>query len=95
VHTTNIEQVFGVLPLEPTEFGGLDDAALIDAFTGWARASAAADARKLAAIAEVECRRCTDEHPDWARDDWDAATAEVEAALNDAHVAERNRPPPF
>jgi hypothetical protein len=51
--------------------------------------------RKLAAVAEVERRRCTDEHPDWACDDWDAATAEVARALNDAHVAECNYPPPF
>jgi hypothetical protein len=45
----------------------------------------AADARKYAAIAELEPRRNTGEHPNWACDDWDAAAAEVAAALNVGH----------
>ena len=37
---------------------GLDDAALIDAVAGWARASPACDARKCAAIAECDNPAC-------------------------------------
>jgi hypothetical protein len=77
--------VFDTIPADTAELRGLDDAALIDAVAGSARVSAAADARKYAAIAELERRRCTDEHPNWACDDWDAAAAEVAAALNTGH----------
>jgi hypothetical protein len=77
--------MFEVLPADSGELRGVDDAALIDAVTGWARLSAAADARKYAAIAELARRRCTDERPAWACDDWDAAAAEVAAALNAGH----------
>jgi hypothetical protein len=82
---SNVEHVFDPLPADAAELRGLDDAALIDAIAGWAHVSAAADARKYAAIAELERRRCTDEHPNWACDDWDAAAAEVAAALNTGH----------
>ncbi len=77
-----VEHMFDWLPVDPAALAGVDDAGLIDAVAGWARLSAAADARKYAAIAELERRRCTDEHPNWACDDWDAAAAEVAAALN-------------
>jgi hypothetical protein len=80
-----IAHVFDTLPPAPAEFGELDDASLIAAVEDWARTAAAADARKYAAIAELERRRNTAEHPDWACDDWDAAAAEVAAALNVGH----------
>jgi hypothetical protein len=77
--------VFDTLLADAHELRGLGDAALIDAVVGWARVSAAADARKYAAIAELERRRCTAERPKWACDDWDAAAAEIAAALNTGH----------
>ncbi|MDZ4265000.1 MAG: DUF222 domain-containing protein [Mycobacterium sp.] len=71
---------------ESASLAEVGDAALIGAITGWARASAAAEARKLAAIAELERRRCTDAlHPGWACDDRDAAAAEVSCALTVGH----------
>ena len=80
-----IAHMFDVLLPEPAELSALDDAALIAAVQACARASAAADARRLAGIAELVRRHCTDEHPDWACDDWDAAAAEVAAALTLGH----------
>jgi hypothetical protein len=77
--------VFGDLPVDVDELRGADDAALIDAVTGWARVGAAADARKYAAIAELARRRNTGEHARWACDDEAAAAAEVAAALNIGH----------
>jgi hypothetical protein len=72
----------GSLP-EPGQLAGLPDAALIDALSGWAAASAAAEARRLAAVAELVARRMRDpEHADWMADDWDAVAAEIGAALN-------------
>lgn len=79
----SVEHVFE-LP-DPEALPALDDAALIDAVTGWATVSAAADARKYAALAELQRRRVTGEHAHWAADDWDAAAAEVAAALNVSH----------
>ncbi|PRC52688.1 HNH endonuclease, partial [Mycobacterium sp. ITM-2017-0098] len=56
-----IEHMFdGSLP-EPDELTHVSDAELATAVAGWAAASAAADARKLAAIAELARRACTDE----------------------------------
>ncbi len=46
----------GLLP-EVLEFAALDDAALVDAAGGWARAENAACARKLAVMAEIFTRR--------------------------------------
>jgi hypothetical protein len=77
--------VFGDLPVDVDELRGADDAAVIDAVTGWARLGAAADARKYAAIAELARRRTTGEHARWACDDEAAAAAEVAAALNIGH----------
>ena len=49
--------MFGDLPVDVDELRGADDAAVIDAVTGWARVGAAADARKYAAIAESSILR--------------------------------------
>ncbi len=64
---------------------GLSEAALIDAVCDWGRVAAAAEARRLAAIAEFTRRRLIDEHPDWACDDWDACAAELSCALTVSH----------
>ena len=73
----------------PAGLAVVDDAAVVGAIEGWARASAAADARRLAAIAELVRRRCEvdedDERARWACDLWDCAAAEVAAALNLGH----------
>ena len=66
-------------------FESLDDAALVDTIAAEARASAVADARKYAAIAELHRRRITGEHAHWACDDWDTAAAEIAAALHIGH----------
>jgi Domain of unknown function (DUF222) len=81
-----IERMFdsSLLP-EPAALPGVGDAGLIGAIEGYARASAANDARRLAAIAELSARRCEDpddERQWWACDPTDAAAAEVAAALN-------------
>jgi len=55
--------------------------------SGWALVENAVAARRLAAVAEL-VRRRTDvavEHSRWACDDWDAAAAEVAAALDISH----------
>jgi hypothetical protein len=68
---------------QPGQVAGLSDAALIDAMAGWASLCAAADARRLAAIAEFTTRRLAgDEFADWAVDGFEAAAIEVGAALN-------------
>ncbi|MCV7229256.1 HNH endonuclease signature motif containing protein [Mycolicibacterium komossense] len=73
---------------EPAELFAVSDAALVEAIAGWARASAAADARRLAAIDELVRRRCgdpDDERNLWACDPTDSAAAEVAVALNIGH----------
>ncbi len=85
VDQIRVEHVFEDLPVDVDGLRGADDAALIDAVTGWARLGAAADARKYAAIAELERRRNTGEHARWACDDEAAAAAEIAAALNIGH----------
>lgn len=76
--------------LSPEALADADDAAVVDAVGAWARAEAAAAARRLAAIGELVERRCPveDLDPDsvdarfrWVCDPWDAAVAEVAAAL--------------
>lgn len=58
------------------------DVAVVAAIAGWARVEAQAAARRLQAIAELVHRRCAGvEHADWSCDEWDAAAAEVSAAL--------------
>jgi hypothetical protein len=82
-----LEHMFdGALP-EPAALAGVDDAVLVGAIAGWARVSAAADARRLAAIADLERRRCDDddERNLWPCDPVDAAAAEVAAAMNIGH----------
>ncbi|MGB8402991.1 MAG: DUF222 domain-containing protein, partial [Mycobacterium sp.] len=66
---------------------GVDDSALINTITDAARTEARAAAQRLAAIAELVSRRCGDQdgHELWACDDWDAAAAEIGAALTIGH----------
>jgi Domain of unknown function (DUF222) len=80
--------MFDSLLPESVALHSVDDATLIGAIEGWARRSAAADARRLAAIAELARRRCdddTDERALWVCDTWDSAAAEVAAAMNIGH----------
>ncbi|GAB3021323.1 HNH endonuclease signature motif containing protein [Mycobacterium bourgelatii] len=71
---------------DPAELGQLDDAAVIAAIEDCARAEAAAAARRLSAIAELTRRRtASEEHANWACDEWDCAAAEVAAALGVTH----------
>ena len=62
----------------------VDDAALVDAITGWTRAAATVAHHRMAAIAELTHRRCTSEQAvereKWACDGWDSAAAEIAAA---------------
>src|SRR5882757_5495719 len=62
----------------------VDDAALVDALTGWTRAAATVAFHRMAAIAELTHRRCaseqTVERQLWACDGWDSAAAEIAAA---------------
>ncbi|OHV01771.1 HNH endonuclease signature motif containing protein [Mycobacterium talmoniae] len=68
------------------ELADADDTMLAVSITGWDRIEAAASARRLAAIAELVHRRTDNAgHSAWACDDWDAAAAEVAAALNLSH----------
>ncbi|WP_460688172.1 DUF222 domain-containing protein, partial [Mycolicibacterium hippocampi] len=70
----------------PDQLTGLSDAALAQAAAGWASASAAAEARKLAVIAEIERRaRAAQQHPNWVVDDLDAAAAGLSCALTISH----------
>jgi len=73
----------GSLP-EIAGLTGADDAAVVDAVAGWARVEAAASARKLAAMAELFCRRTglgdADERDDWWVDPDAAVAAELAAA---------------
>jgi hypothetical protein len=60
------------------------DAELVTTIAAQTRAAAAADARRLAAIAELVSRRLDfddDEREHWACDFWDAVAAEVAAAM--------------
>lgn len=62
------------------------DAEVVAAIEDWASTEARAAARRLAAIAELVRRRCgDDERAHWACDSWDAAAAEVSAALGIMH----------
>ncbi|MCV7346327.1 HNH endonuclease signature motif containing protein [Mycolicibacterium rhodesiae] len=58
------------------------DAAVVDAIVDFARAENQDAARRLTWIGELVARRCADdERAHWACDEWDAAAAEVSAAL--------------
>ena len=68
------------------ELRSVDDSAVVAAIEQWASAEASAAARRLAAVAELARRRCgDDDRADWACDSWDAAAAEVSAALSISH----------
>lgn len=59
------------------------DAAVIEAIADLARQEARVAAQRVAAVSELVRRRCgDDERAYWACDDWDAAAAEIGAALN-------------
>lgn len=63
-----------------------DDAAVVADIVGWARMEAQVTARRLLAVAELVHRRCgSSERARWACDEWDAAAAEVSAALGISH----------
>ncbi|AQT82139.1 HNH endonuclease [Mycolicibacterium litorale] len=63
-----------------------DDGAVVNAIEEWAASEAKAAARRIAAIGELVRRRCSDdERAHWACDSWDAAAAEVSAALGIPH----------
>ncbi len=69
-----------------TEFRSASDTRLIGAIEEFARAEAAAAARRLSAISELVRRRCADEDTaHWSCDAWDSAAAEVAAALKVSH----------
>lgn len=82
-----LERMFDTSLPAPDALSSVSDTALAAAVTGWARASAAAEARKLAVIAELVRRRCADddERRYWACDGWDATAAEVSCALTIGH----------
>lgn len=82
---STIEYMFEERPPRPETLPGLSDSALVSAIADWARAAAAAEAAKSAAIAELVRRRCIDEHPDWACDDWDSCAAELSCVLAVSH----------
>ena len=76
--------------IAPDALTDADDALVVGAVEDWARAEAAAAARRLAAIGELVQRRCPADPDDpdlvdprsrWACDPWDATAAEVGAAL--------------
>ncbi|WP_059014235.1 HNH endonuclease signature motif containing protein [Mycobacterium sp. M26] len=63
-----------------------DDGAVVAAIEEWAVTEAKAAAHRVAAIGELVRRRCSeDERDHWACDSWDAAAAEVSAALGIPH----------
>ncbi|WAJ42961.1 DUF222 domain-containing protein [Mycobacterium sp. Aquia_216] len=64
-----------------------DDATVVAAIAGWARAEAAASSRRLAAIAELVRRRAMGpvDHAMWSCDNWDAMAAEVSAVHGISH----------
>ena len=76
--------MFEELP-DPDSLAEADDATVVAAIEGWGRAKTIA-ARRHAAVAELISRRCAgnedDERSHWACDQWDAAAAEIGAALN-------------
>jgi hypothetical protein len=76
--------------LLPDEFSDADDATVVAAIEEYARAEAAVGARRLQAIAELAYRRVVqddEERVHWACDFWDAAAAEVGAAMGIGHRA--------
>jgi hypothetical protein len=88
VRFDNFESMFdGSLP-EIGDLAALDDAALVDAAGGWARAENAACARKLAAMAEIFGPRTglpAGDRELWWIDPEAAVAAEMAAAVNVSH----------
>ncbi|UXA10493.1 HNH endonuclease [Mycobacterium sp. SMC-8] len=75
----------GSLP-GPTAMGTVSDSVLVQSITGWAATASAAEARKLAAIAELHRRVVGGEFRErLAIDDTDAAAAHVSCALTLRH----------
>jgi len=73
---------------DPEELASAEDAGVVDAISGFARAENSAAASRLAAIAELMDRRLfniDDERELWACDGWDSVAAEVAAALGLTH----------
>jgi hypothetical protein len=79
--------MFDDLPHDVAALARADDATVVAAITGWAKAEAAASARRLAAIAELVRRRAAGpaDHAQWSCDNWDAMAAEVAAAQGISH----------
>ena len=68
------------------QFRGATDSEVVAAIAEFAAAEAKAAAQRLAAVAELASRRCGgDEHAYWSCDGWDAAAAEVSAAMGISH----------
>ena len=66
--------------------GSSSDAAVVTVIRDAARDEARDAARRVAAIGELVARRCADDdRAHWACDEWDAAAAEVSAALGVTH----------
>lgn len=84
-----VEHMFENILPEPASLAEADDAALVAAISGWARAESAAAARRLAAVGELVARRTrgTDavNRSRWSCDYWDAAASEVAAAEQISH----------
>lgn len=83
-----IEHMFDAALPEPGHLSALSEAELIDAATGYARASAVAEARKAAVVAELHDRLCSEAaatHPFWVCDDCDALAAALSCALTVNH----------
>lgn len=86
VEAPNIARMFDKSLPGPDELAGVSDADLAAAASAWAAASAAAEARKLAVIAEIQRRACAGEvHSHWVVDDLDAAAAALSCALTISH----------
>jgi hypothetical protein len=79
--------MFDDLPRDVAALARADDATVVAAITGWAKAEAAASARRLAAIAELVRRRAAGpaDYAQWSCDNWDAMAAEVAAAQGISH----------
>jgi len=87
VHPVIIESMFDSDLPDIDALARADDATVVAAITGWARAEAAASARRLAATAELVHRRAVGpaDHAQWSCDNWDAMAAEVAAAQSISH----------
>ena len=85
VDRIRVEHVFEDLPVDVDELRGADDAALIDAVTGWARCGCGCRCPQVRRDRRAGAAPQHREHARWACDDADAAAAEIAAALNIGH----------